>query len=136
MGLRPSNQFFVYRYEYATEYVQVMKELWSKSKSDFKGKYFQMDDCKLSPTPSSDVKIVVAGESDRGTEFAATYCDYSFVKGVGTNTPIAATLVNEQLVAAVDKTGREVGAYVFFMIIARKTDKEATRKVAVLPRGR
>lgn len=128
MGLWPGNEFFGYRYEYATEYVQVMKDLWKNAKSDFKGKYFQMDDCKLSPTPSSDVKIVVAGESDRGMEFAAKYSDYNFVKGIGTNTPTAAKQVNERLLSAVAKTGRDVGAYVLFMIIAEATDKEAEEK--------
>ncbi|KAK4942946.1 hypothetical protein LTR10_017330 [Elasticomyces elasticus] len=128
MGLWPGNAFFGYRYEYASEYVQVMKDLWKDSKSDFKGKYFQMDDCKLSPTPSSDVKLVVAGESDRGMEFAAKYCDYNFVKGLGTNTPTAAKQINERLLSAAAKTGRDVGAYVLFMIIAEATDKEAEAK--------
>lgn len=41
----------------------MMKELWSKGQSDFKGKYFTMDDCKLLPLPSTDIKIIAAGQS-------------------------------------------------------------------------
>jgi pyrimidine oxygenase len=77
MGLWPGNAYFGYRYDYATEYVQVMKELWANGKSDFKGKYFSMEDCKMSPTPSTEVKIVAAGQSGRGLEFASQYADYN-----------------------------------------------------------
>jgi pyrimidine oxygenase len=56
-----------YRYEYATEYVQVMKELWTTGQSDFKGKYFTMNDCKLLPMPSEPIKLIAAGQSGPGT---------------------------------------------------------------------
>jgi len=40
MSIWPGNAYFGYRYDYATEYVKVMKELWADGKSDFKGKHF------------------------------------------------------------------------------------------------
>src|ERR1700761_1485002 len=43
MGLWPGDAYFGYRYEYSSEYVQVMKELWENGQSDFKGKYFTMN---------------------------------------------------------------------------------------------
>ncbi len=48
MGLWPGDEHFRRRYDYAAEYVTVMKDLWSKGVSNFKGDYFQMDDCRLS----------------------------------------------------------------------------------------
>jgi alkanesulfonate monooxygenase SsuD/methylene tetrahydromethanopterin reductase-like flavin-dependent oxidoreductase (luciferase family) len=63
----PPYGFNRYRYEYATEYVQVMKELWTKGQSDFKGKHFKMDDCRLLPLPSSEIKLIAAGQSGPGT---------------------------------------------------------------------
>ncbi|KAF4625338.1 hypothetical protein G7Y89_g12829 [Cudoniella acicularis] len=51
--------------EYAQEYVQVMKDLWTDGKSDFKGKNFTMNDCKLSPKPSSPIRIVAAEKTGR-----------------------------------------------------------------------
>lgn len=36
MSLWPGPAYFGYRYKYATEYVQVMKDLWDKGVSNFK----------------------------------------------------------------------------------------------------
>lgn len=61
MGMWPGEAHFAKRYDYSTEYVTVMKELWNTGTSDFKGEYFQMNDCKLSPLPQAPIKIVCAG---------------------------------------------------------------------------
>lgn len=45
MNLWPGDAYFGYRYDYASEYVQVMKDLWETGVSDFKGCHFQMTDC-------------------------------------------------------------------------------------------
>lgn len=37
MSLWPGNAYFGYRYDYAEEYVRVMKDLWTNGKSDLKG---------------------------------------------------------------------------------------------------
>ena len=51
MGLWPGEAHFARRYDYSTEYVPVMRELWETGRSDFKGDFFQMNDCRLSPRP-------------------------------------------------------------------------------------
>lgn len=128
MGIWPGNAYFDYRYDYATEYVQVMKELWAKGVSNFQGKHFTMKDCKMSPQPSKDIKIVAAGQSGRGMEFASQYADFNFVMGVGINTPTAVAPANERLIEAAKQAGRDVGAYVLFMVIADETDEIAQAK--------
>lgn len=128
MGVWPGNAYFGYRYEYATEYVQVMRDLWSKGVSDFKGKHFTMTDCKLSPQPTKDIKIVAAGQSAKGAKFAAELADYNFVMGVGINTPKAYAPNNKGLIEAAKTAGRDVGAYVLFMIIVEETDEAAQKK--------
>ncbi|RDW75306.1 putative pyrimidine monooxygenase RutA [Coleophoma cylindrospora] len=128
MGIWPGNAYFGYRYDYATEYVKVMKDLWSKGVSDFDGKHFHMKDCKMSPKPSKDIQIVAAGQSGRGMEFASELADFNFTMGVGVNTPTAFAPGNQRLVEAAAKTGRDVGAYVLFMIIADETDEKAEAK--------
>ena len=40
MGLWPGDEYFSHRYDYSSEFVAVMKELWDKGASDFKGKFF------------------------------------------------------------------------------------------------
>ena len=127
-GLWPGDAYFGYRYAYATEYVQVMRDLWEHGKSDFKGDHFQMEDCQMKPVPSERIEIVAAGQSPTGMSFAATHADYNFVLAAGVNTPTAHTALNQQLLDMVEKTGRDVGAYVLFMIIADETDAAAMAK--------
>lgn len=128
MSIWPGNAYFGYRYDYATEYVTVMKELWADGVSNFKGKHFTMNDCKMSPKPSSDIKIVAAGQSGRGMEFASNFADFNFAMGRGINTPTAFAPSNETLVKANEVAGKDCGAYVLFMIIADETDEAAQKK--------
>src|SRR5580704_15109218 len=128
MGLWPGEAHFAKRYDYSTEYVTILRELWEKGSSDFKGEYFQMSDCKLSPRPQADMKIVCAGQSPRGMEFGATYGNYNFTLGKGVNTPTAHAPTNEAMAKAAAKTGRDVGNYVLMMVIADETDEAAMAK--------
>jgi len=129
MGLWPGDEHFANRYDYASEYVTVMKDLWETGVSNFKGKYFQMDDCKLSPRPSAHIDIVAAGTSDRGMEFVAQHCDYNFVSASGgMNQPDKAGENVERLVKISEAAGRNVGAFTSVMIIADRTDEMAMAK--------
>lgn len=128
MGMWPGNEHFTRRYQYCGEYVQVMRDLWETGASDFKGDFFQMTDCKLSPQPTGKIEVVAAGQSNVGMEFAATYADYSFCMGEGVNTPMQMAPSVGRLVAAAEKTGRKVGAYALFMVIADETDEAAQAK--------
>ena len=128
MGLWPGEAHFARRYEYSSEYVRIMRELWETGRSDFKGEFFQMSDCRLSPPPQAPIKVVCAGQSERGMQFAAEYGDYNFLAGTGINTPKAFAHLNAQLLAATRRTGRDVGAYVLLMVIADETDEAAMAK--------
>ncbi|KAF2811259.1 putative pyrimidine monooxygenase ruta [Mytilinidion resinicola] len=125
MNIWPGNAYFGYRYDYATEYVQVMKELWTTGVSNFKGKHFTMTDCKMSPPPAHPINIVAAGQSGRGLEFASENADFNFVMGQGINTPTKVKEGTEKLVEASKKAGKDCGAYVLFMVIADETDEMA-----------
>ena len=127
MGLWPGEAHYTNRYDYLAEYATILRELLDTGVSDFKGQYFTMEDCRVSPR-AHDVKLICAGSSDAGLAFTAQYADYSFALGVGTNTPTAFAKVNQRLKAAREKTGRDVGAYILFMIIADETDEAAMAK--------
>src|SRR6187549_3906779 len=77
MGLWPGDDYFADRYAYLGEYTTVLKELLATGQSDLKGKYFQMDDCRMKPIPEGDVKVICAGSSNAGMAFSAEYADYS-----------------------------------------------------------
>ncbi|MFC9238969.1 pyrimidine utilization protein A [Streptomyces decoyicus] len=129
MGLWPGDQHFGNRYHRAVEYVTVMKELWSEGVSDFKGEFYEMDDCVLSPRPENGhIDIVAAGQSATGMRFAAEHADYNFVLGSGVNTPLALSDTTAALMDAARSTGRDVGALSLFMVIADETDEAARAK--------
>ena len=124
MNVWPGDWYYEQRYDYATEYVTIMKELWADGVSDFTGDHFQMDDCRLSPPPKDGgVPLVCAGQSDRGMQFCAEYGDFQFI--IGTADLDVVRNDASRLLAAAETTGRDVGVYVLFQITMGETDAEA-----------
>jgi pyrimidine oxygenase len=128
MGIWPGAEHYARRYEYCTEYVKIMRELWDTGRSDFKGAFFQMDDCRLSPRPQKPIQIVGAAQSDAGTRFAAEICDYNFCASFGINEPTRVAPSVARLNEAAKETGRDVGALILMMVIADETDDAAMAK--------
>ncbi len=128
MGIWPGAEHYRRRYDYCSEYVTIMKELWSTGKSDFKGDFFQMDDCRCSPLPSRPIPIICAAQSDAGTKYAATHADYNFCAAFGINKPTAMASSVARLVEATKQSGRKCGALILVMIIADETDAAAEAK--------
>jgi pyrimidine oxygenase len=135
MGIWPGDDYFTHRYQYATEYVTILRELWESGRSDFKGRFFTMNDCRLSPRPQKPVTLISAGQSDAGMKFTAQHADYNFCFGAGINTPTACRNSVERLQAAGAETGRAVATYALFMIVTGETDAEAEAKWALYRRG-
>jgi pyrimidine oxygenase len=133
MGLWPGDEFYQFRYDYASEYVAIMKELWETGHSDFKGQFFTLDDCRLLPKPTGKIPIVSAGASTRGRRFTAEYCDYNFTGAASSPEGIAD--VNRALQEEADKTGRLVSTYLSYMVILGETDRDAQRKVDLYNSG-
>jgi pyrimidine oxygenase len=125
MGLWPGDEHFSRRYDYLTEYTQVLKELWSTGRSDFRGEFFRMDGCRLAPLPPRGIEIVCAGQSPAGLAFMSRYADYNFCMGQGINTPRAIAPLAARVRAANAETGRSVGILAVFTIIADETDEAA-----------
>lgn len=129
MGLWPGEEHFRHRYDMVTEYVTVMKELWARGQSDFRGRFFTMDDCRLSPLPSRPIKLISAGTSDAGLAFAAKNCTYNFCSGAGAiNDPRDCADAVVRLKALSTTMGTGVKALALTMIIADETDEAAMMK--------
>lgn len=128
MGLWPGDEHFRNRYKMLDEYARILRELWADGVSDFKGAYYQMDDCRVRPVPQGDMKIICAGSSDEGLAFSAKWADYAFCLGKGVNTPKAFASNNERLAKATEQTGRDVSVFVLMMVIAAENDEEAMEK--------
>jgi pyrimidine oxygenase len=128
MGIWPGSEHYRRRYDYCAEYVSIMKELWATGQSDFKGDFFQMDDCRCLPTPAAKVPIICAAQSDAGTQFAVDNCDYNFCSSGGINEPTRVAPSVARLVKANEAAGKNCGALVLTMIIADETDEAAMAK--------
>lgn len=127
MGLWPGDDFYRYRYDYASEYVTILKELWEHGVSNFSGSYFRLDDCRLGPRPAHKIDLVAAGSSQRGRRFAAEFTDFNFTDASdGVDGLVAA---NEALAAETAVTGRDVTSLVLRMVILDDTDEAARKKV-------
>ena len=135
MGLWPGDDYFGQRYRYAEEYVRVLRDLWETGVSNLKGDFFTMNDCRLSPRPQAEMKIICAGQSDAGLAFTARYADYNFCFGKGFNTPLACadTVARTQSFAA--EANRRVASYALFMVITGETDAEAMAKWELYKEG-
>src|SRR5579862_9402350 len=75
MGLYPEN-FESYRYEFTEEWLNAAKALWTEPSVTFKGRFFELDDCRSDPKPVQRPfpPIVCASGSERGQEFVAEQC--------------------------------------------------------------
>jgi pyrimidine oxygenase len=128
MGIWPGAEHYRRRYDYCAEYVTIMQELWATGRSDFKGDFFQMDDCRCLPLPTAKIPIICAGQSDAGTRYAVDYADYNFCAGGGVNQPRSAEKSVARLVEANAAAGRDCGALLLQMVIADETDAAAMAK--------
>lgn len=127
MGLWRGDEYFKYRYEFAEEYLQCLRRLWSEGRTSFQGEFFQLDDCKSLPTPGRRIPIVCAGQSDRGLAFVADHADFSFLGGQDDTLSDLARL-NTRLMSMAAERGRGVRAYVLLTVIAEESDEAAAAK--------
>jgi pyrimidine oxygenase len=130
MDLWPGDQHFANRYDYATEYVRVLRDLWNTGESDFCGEFFTMRGARIKPVPSSPIPIVCAGQSDRGIRFTAECGDQNFVIAGGNTDDVDADIqtmrgITEKLQSLAAPLGREVGTIGLFNVIAAETDTAA-----------
>ena len=94
-----------------------------------------MNDCRLSPRPQADMKIICAGQSDAGLEFTAKYADYNFCFGKGINTPTACTDTVARMQSSPPRPAARSRSYALFMVITGETDAEAEAKWELYKEG-
>jgi len=82
MGILPDG-YAANRYRYASEWLHVVKRLWTEETVTFNGEWFNLSDCRSSPKPIQKPHpfIICAGKSDEGFRFTAQEGNYSFISG-------------------------------------------------------
>jgi dimethylsulfone monooxygenase len=68
------------RYEFAQEWIDVVKRAWSEDEFDFDGKFFKLTGVRAKPRPFGGTRPVImnAGSSPTGQAFAMRNCDAFF----------------------------------------------------------
>ncbi|MGD9753982.1 MAG: LLM class flavin-dependent oxidoreductase [Acidimicrobiia bacterium] len=84
MGLLPTG-YGSFRYDYADEWIGVVKALWGDGRLTHHGRFFDLDGCVSGPPPrrAPHPPIICAGTSERGMRFAVEHGTHAFI---GTNT--------------------------------------------------
>ncbi len=127
LGVWPGYDYNEYRWKYATEYAQVLRELWENGVTNFQGEYFKYEDLKLGPKPPHKLPIVAAGASDDAIKFCAKYADYNFRLAWGGIEALREIMGRfNDAMAEADKV---VKPYVALGVIIADTDEEAEAKL-------
>ncbi|ARU60089.1 alkanesulfonate monooxygenase [Tumebacillus avium] len=71
------------RYERTQEFVDVLKGMWTEESFSYKGRYYNVEDAKLSPKPVQRPNPILyaGGESERGKKLIAEHCDAYVMHG-------------------------------------------------------
>lgn len=121
MGAWRGDEYYDQRYEYAREYLGVLKALWRDGRATHHGRFLDLEDCIVRPRPRHEIPIVCAGQSPKGVAFTAEMGDHNFV--MCSRSELARIVANVRSEAA--KHGRKVGTYGLFHVIIAPTDAEA-----------
>jgi pyrimidine oxygenase len=126
MGLWPGDVHYERRYQYAREYVDILKLLWTQRGVNYEGEFFHLRDCRILPHPERPLPLVCAAQSDVGMRFTAQHTDYAFVLGDISGDAVFAA--NRKLQQYAAEMGRDVGAYVLYTLVLEETEAAAQAK--------
>jgi pyrimidine oxygenase len=124
MGMWSDDDYYLNRYDYADEYLTILKRLWTEDSVTMKGKYFDIDDCKSWPKPAHMLPVVCAGQSEGALAFVSRQADFAFVGRMNDSIEQLGD-VSHKISAMAASHGRAVGSYTLVNVIAAATDAEA-----------
>ncbi|MGO3886918.1 MAG: LLM class flavin-dependent oxidoreductase [Mycetocola sp.] len=117
------------RYAYTTEYVEVLRGLWSQTPYSHTGTHFQLDGTHLEPKPSTLPLIYAGGESPAGRAAITGFADAYLTHG-GTLEELEAKIADmrQRREAAGREPFQRFGMAAF--AIVRDTEEEAQAELA------
>jgi dimethylsulfone monooxygenase len=119
------------RYDRTEEFLDVLKGLWTEDTFSYDGKYYQIQNAKLSPKPVQRPNPILyaGGESPRGKQTIVAKCD-SYVMHGGTVEEIAVKVqgMKEQRKAAGKEPFGSFGMAAY--IVCRDTEEEVQAELA------
>ena len=133
MGVVPRD-YNDHRYDYAREWVQVLKRLWTESSVTHHGVYFDLDDCVSEPAPVQNPGpfLVCAASSDEGLHFTAREANYCFVSRETRVECIRESLRAKEIAT---EENRSIKTAVPMAVVVRDTDADADAYYRFLVEG-
>jgi alkanesulfonate monooxygenase SsuD/methylene tetrahydromethanopterin reductase-like flavin-dependent oxidoreductase (luciferase family) len=117
------------RYEYAQEWVDVVKRAWSEPDTfDFEGRFFKLRRVRAFPKPVGGARPIMmnAGSSPTGQDFALRNCDALFTTTGAARKSIEGSAQQVAEVKAKARAlGRDIEVYTVGQVICRPNQKEA-----------
>jgi alkanesulfonate monooxygenase SsuD/methylene tetrahydromethanopterin reductase-like flavin-dependent oxidoreductase (luciferase family) len=123
VGLREHDQ----RYEYTTEWLDIVKRIWSETKPfDYHGQFFRLEGVVGFPKPHFGDRplLMSAGSSPAGRDFAARHADCLFMHLVDEATLADEISALRDYAVRVGRTDR-IGVYSSGHVVCRPSQKEA-----------
>ena len=131
VGLKMDNAT---KYRRATEWVEIVKALWTEDVVDYDGEFFQLRDCQSSPKPVGSMPTMIcAATSDSGLEFVAKNLDGVLFEGTTRDSVVA---IGQRARRISQEHGDKLATYAIFMIVPGDTDADAQRRIDLYNDGR
>ena len=122
MGLWPGNNYYENRYEFASEYLAILDDLWTSGQCTRHSPFWKITDCHCLPIPKHQIPIYSAGQSPSGIKFCTEHATQRIVFG---HRSVLTTLEKEKN----NKERKKYGTILLFHLIVAATDEKA-RKIA------
>ena len=116
------------RYDYAAEWIEIMKLLWSREDEfDYDGKFLRVSKGFAMPKPLQKPfpALMNAGSSGKGRRFAAKYCDMAFVLLTSHDLEEGRPQIEGYRKLAREEYGRELQIWGNCYVVHGDTQKEA-----------
>lgn len=115
-------------YEIATEWLTVVKLLWSEERVNFTGGRYTLTDCMSSPKPiqGSGVPVLCAATSDTGMRFTIEHATATLMNGTNLDNLVESGQRAKRLAAEMNGSTQAVG---LLMVVPGETDAAARARV-------
>lgn len=110
------------RYRRSEEFIQVLRNLWTKEATTFKGDFYRTNEAPLKPKPINPPKIFQGGNSIAAREMAGRVSDVYFING---NTLEKLKEQIDHVRSLARSNGREIQIGVNGFVIVRDTEEKA-----------
>jgi pyrimidine oxygenase len=133
MGILPPG-YDTKRYQYAAEWIHVVKRLWTEESVTFDGEWFHLSDCRCGPKPIQKPHpfIICAGTSDEGFRFTGREGNYSFIGGSNVQHTAQLSRRVKQIAA---EYGREIKAATTLLPILDESEEAALKQLKYFQDG-